>query len=94
MTRFPGEKTAIQNKQATARLPHHEYNIDCKLSNLLKHFIMTVFPLLHVYSPILRSEQEFCTFLKLDSIILCNFMVDTALSEIKLPNIKSKFMKQ
>ena len=42
MTRSPGEKTAIQNKQAIARLPHSEYNIDCNLSNLRKHFIMTV----------------------------------------------------
>ena len=45
MTRFPGEKTAIQNKQATARLPLNEYNIDCQLSNLGEHFIATVSPL-------------------------------------------------
>ena len=44
MTISPGEKTAIQNKQATARLHHHEYNIDCQLSNQRKHFIMTVSP--------------------------------------------------
>ena len=42
MTRFPGERTAIESKQATARLPHREYNINCNLSNLRKHFITTV----------------------------------------------------
>ena len=73
MTRFPGEKTAIQNKQATARLPHREYNIYCKWSNLSKHFIMIVFPLLHVYSQISRAKQKFRAFLKMDSIILDNF---------------------
>ena len=73
MTRFPGEKMAIQNKQATTRLPHHEYNIDCKLSNLRKHFIITVFPLLHVYSRISCAKQKFHAFLKMDYIILYNF---------------------
>ena len=66
-------ETAIQNKQATAWLPLHEYNIDCQLSNLLKHFIMTEFPLLHVYSHISRAEAEIRAFLKMDSIILYNF---------------------
>ena len=51
-------ETAIKNKQATAWLPHHEYNIDCTLSNLLKHFIMIEFPLLHVYLQISRAEAE------------------------------------
>ena len=86
MTRFPVEKTAIQNKQANARLPHHEYNIDCKLSNRRKEFIMTVFPLLHVYLQISHAKQKFRAFLKMDSIILNNFSGGHSPIRNKTPN--------
>ena len=46
MTRSPGEVTAIENKQATAGLPPtsptREYNKNCNMSNLCKHFITTL----------------------------------------------------
>ena len=72
MTGFPGEKRAIHNKQATARLPHPNYNIDCivKPAQALYNDSVSV---LHVFSQISRAKQKFRALLKMDSIILYNF---------------------
>ena len=67
MTRSPGERTVIENKQATAQLPHCELNIDCNLSNLPKHFITTVSPLC------MCTHRSPCAYLKMDFIIPYNF---------------------
>ena len=90
MTRSPGERTAIENKQATPRLPHCEYNIDCNLLNLRKHLIMTVSALctcIHRICVQSRNPVQVLRWILLYPTIL---VADTALSEIKLPNIKSK----
>ena len=87
MTRSPGEKTAIKNKQATALLPHREYTIDCNFFfKPTQALYNDGVPALHVYSQISRAKQTSCAYQKMDSIILNTILVvDTALSEIKLP---------
>ena len=58
MTRSSGERTTIENKQATAQLPHRENNIDYHLSNLPKHFITTTFLLgVCVHRPRMQSRN-------------------------------------
>ena len=73
MTKFPREKTVIQNKQATTRLPQCEYNIDFNIVKPAQSLYNDSAPALHVYSQISRVKQESCAYLNMDSIILYNF---------------------
>ena len=74
MTIPPVEKTAIENKQVTAWLPLPKYNIDCNLSNLRKHFIMTVsLVCMCVHRPRMQSRDPVQVLT--DFIIPYNFTV-------------------
>ena len=73
MTRLPGERTAIESKQATARLPHREYNINCNLSKPAQAFYHNSVPALHVYSQISHAKQKPCAYLKMEFIMPYNF---------------------
>ena len=90
MTRSPGERTAIENKQTAAQLPQREYNIDCNLSNLGKEFITQVSKFCTcVHRPSVQSRDPL-QVLKMDSIIAYNSSCGHSPIGIKLPNMKGK----